>query len=153
MNESNLIALGAVFVALLSALHAKRSASEAKKANKIALHFKMVEIYEEVLSFTDCFRGIFTVPSSIRLEQFRSKGLKRSELYFSKTIQEQLKTVYAHCNEQDVWLKLSQDSEQKKISGIDVPHEFTIRHEYKNILGILYPALEQMKKELSEKIA
>lgn len=153
MNESNLITLCAVFVAILSALYARRSASEAKNANKIALHYKMVEIYEEVSAFADCFRGIFTVPSSVRLEQFRVKGLHKSELYFSKQVYEKLREAYGHCNEQDIWLKISQDEEQKRISGVDIPHEFVIRSEYKDVLNILYPVLEQMKKEINEKLA
>ncbi len=44
LEQSDLIALCAFLVAILSALYAKKSASEASRANKLALHFKMVEI-------------------------------------------------------------------------------------------------------------
>lgn len=84
MNQSDYIALAAVAVALLSALYARWAANEAKRANDISVHVHKVEIYEEVLSFSDCFRGLFTVPSAERLETFKKKAVQRSEIYLSK---------------------------------------------------------------------
>ena len=59
MSHSDYIALAALAVALLAALYAKWTANEAKRANEISLHVHKIEIYEEVLSFSDCFRGLF----------------------------------------------------------------------------------------------
>lgn len=84
MNQSDYIALAALAVALLAALYARWAANEAKRANEISLHFKKVEIYEEVLSFSDCFRGLFSVPTAEWLEVFKKKAVQRAEIYLSK---------------------------------------------------------------------
>jgi len=145
MNQSDLIAFGALAVSLLSAVYAGWSAKEAKKANKISLQFKRVEIYEEVMTFSDCFRGIFSVPTAARLEQFRKQGLKRAEIYFSEEIHRQLEEIYKHCSESEVWLQISQDKEQV---GVEVPNEIVIRSEYKAVLNLLYPVIQQIRDEI-----
>lgn len=145
MNQSDWISLGALVVALLAVLYARWSAMEAKKANKISLHFQKVEIYEEVMTFSDCFRGIFSVPTEQRLEQFRKEGVNRAEIYFSEEVHRQLQEIYSHCNDSEVWLRLAQDKDQ---NDIDVPTELTVRAEYKSVLNLLYPVIQLMKNEL-----
>ena len=49
ITSSDLIALAAIAVAILSAIYARRAVNEAKTANDISLHIHKVEIYEEVV--------------------------------------------------------------------------------------------------------
>jgi C4-dicarboxylate-specific signal transduction histidine kinase len=146
LNQSDWIALAAVLVSVLSAIYAKCSANEAKRANKISLHFKQVEIYEEVMTFSDCFRGIFSVPNVARLEQFRKQAVNRADIYFSDEVQRYLKEIHTHCSDSEVWLRISQDKDQV---GVVVPHELEIRSEYKSVLNLLYPVLKIMRNELN----
>lgn len=85
MSRSDYIALAAVAVALLAALYARRAAGEAKRANDISLHVHKVEIYEEVISFSDCFRGLFNVPTAARLEAFKKRQCNARKFIFPKT--------------------------------------------------------------------
>lgn len=144
MSSSDLISFIAILVSALSALYAKRSVGEAKKANRISLQFQKVEIYEEVVTFSDCFRGLFSVPTEKRLEQFRLKALNLSELYFSEKIYNQLKEIYTHCRNSEMYLSVVQDNKSDK----DLPSEIEIRHDYKSVLGLLYHVIEEMKNEI-----
>jgi len=144
MNQSDYIALAAVAVALLSALYARWASNEAKRANDISLHVHKVEIYEEVLSFSDCFRGLFTVPSAERLETFKKKAVQRSEIYLSKEVHLQLQKIYAHCSESEIWLSIA-ESEGRKTE--DTPSELEVRSEYKSVLNLLYPVIQSIKAE------
>jgi hypothetical protein len=150
LQQSDLIALGAFVVAMLSAYYSRKSVNEAKKANKISLHFKMLEIYEDVLNFSDCFRGIFNVPTPERLEKFRIFSVRNSELYFSESVSKGLSKVYEHCIEQETWLAIAEDRTTVKVVGPKLPHVFEIRGEYKDVLNLLYPILEQMKEEVKK---
>lgn len=80
MTQSDYIALAAMGVASLSAIYAKWSANEAKRANLISLQVHKIEIYEEVIAFSDCFRGLFCVPTAERLETFKKKAVQRAEI-------------------------------------------------------------------------
>lgn len=144
LNQSDYIALGAVAVSVLSAIYAKWSANEAKRANQIALHIHKIEIYEEVLSFSDCFRGLFTVPSAQRLEQFRKKAVQKSEIYLSEEAYLQLKEIYDHCSDSEIWLSIATS---EKTDDVDTPNELEVRQEYKSVLNLLYPAIERIKGE------
>lgn len=144
MNQSDYIALAAVAVALLSALYARWAANEAKRANDISVHVHKVEIYEEVLSFSDCFRGLFTVPSAERLETFKKKAVQRSEIYLSKEVHLQLQNIYAHCGKSEIWLSIA-ESEGRKTE--DTPCVLEVRSEYKSVLNLLYPVIQCIKAE------
>lgn len=144
MNQSDYIALVAVAVALLSALYAKWAANEAKRANDISLHVHKVEIYEEVLSFSDCFRGLFSVPTAERLETFRKKAVQRAEIYLSPEVHLQLQKIYEHCYTNEIWLDIA-TSEGAKTE--DTPSELEVRSEYKSVLNLLYPVIQSIKAE------
>lgn len=138
MSQSDYIALTAVAVALLAALYARWTANEAKRANDISLHVHKVEIYEEVLSFSDCFRGLFTVPSAERLETFKKKAVQRAEIYLSNEVYLQLQKIYEHCHTNEIWLSIA----TSESCGTDVPNELEVRSEYKSVLNLLYPAIQ-----------
>ncbi|MCX2842990.1 hypothetical protein OQJ59_15300 [Microbulbifer thermotolerans] len=144
ITQSDCIALAAVGVSLLSALYAKWAANEAKKANDISLHVHKVEIYEEVVSFSDCFRGLFSVPTAERLEVFKKKAVQRAEVYLSEEVYLQLKEIYKHCSESEVWLSIA-ESEGRKTEN--TPSELEVRHEYKSVLNLLYPVIKSIKSE------
>ena len=144
MSQSDYIALVAVAVALLAALYARRAASEAKRANEISLHVHKVEIYEEVLSFSDCFRGLFSVPTAERLEAFKKNAVQRAEIYLSKEVHLQLQEIYARCSESEIWLSITK-SEGLKTE--DTPSELEVRSEYKSVLNLLYPVIQSIKAE------
>jgi hypothetical protein len=144
LNQSDYIALGAVAVSVLSALYSRWSANEAKRANQIALHIHKIKIYEEALSFSDCFRGIFTVPSAQRLEQFRQNAVQKSEIYLSEKTYLQLKEIYEHCSDSEIWLIIATS---EKTDDVETPNELVVRQEYKSVLNLLYPAIEIIKTE------
>ena len=144
MSQSDYIALAALAVALLAALYARRAANEAKRANDISLHVHKVEIYEEVLSFTDCFRGLFSVPTAERLETFKKKAVRRAEIYLSKEVHLQLQEIYEHCSKGEIWLCIAK-SEGLKTE--DTPSELEVRSEYKSVLNLLYPVIQSIKAE------
>jgi hypothetical protein len=143
-TQSDYIALVAVAVALLAALYARWAANEAKRANEISLHVHKVEIYEEVLSFSDCFRGLFSVPTEQRLEAFKKKAVQRAEIYLSKEVHLQLQEIYEHCSNSEIWLSIAV-SEGRKTE--DTPSEHEVRREYKSVLNLLYPAIQSIKSE------
>lgn len=153
LSQSDLIAICAVLIAVLSALYARNSAKEAKKANKLALHFKMLDIYEDVLTFSDCFRGLFSVPTPERLEKFRLNAVRYSELYFSERVSKGLQEVYSHCIGQETWLSIAEDRTSVPVEGIKLPHELEIRGEYKAVMELLLPILDNMKKEINKNMA
>lgn len=144
MSQSDYIALAALAVALLAALYARWAANEAKRANDISLHVHKVEIYEEVLSFSDCFRGLFNVPTAARLETFKKKAVQRAEIYLSEKVYLQLQEIYAHCSESGIWLSIA-ESEGHKTEG--TPSELEVRSEYKSVLNLLYPVIQSIKAE------
>lgn len=141
--QADYIALAALGVSVLSALYARWAINEAKRANNIALHVHKVEIYEEVVSFSDCFRGLFSVPTAERLEKFKKNAVQRAELYLTEEVYQQLKEIYAHCNESEIWLSIA-DSEPK-LEG--TPNALEVRQEYKSVLNLLYPVIEKIKAE------
>jgi hypothetical protein len=143
LAQADYIALAALGVSALSALYARWAANEAKRANNIALHVHKVEIYEEVVSFSDCFRGLFSVPTAERLEKFRKNAVQRAELYLSEEVYQRLKEIYGHCNESEIWLSIA-DSEPK-LEG--TPNSLKVRQEYKSVLNLLYPVIEMIKVE------
>lgn len=144
MSQSDYIALAALAVAVLAALYARWAANEAKRANEISLHVHKVEIYEEVLSFSDCFRGLFTVPSAERLEAFKKKAVQRAEIYLSKEVHLQLQEIYKHCSESEIWLSIA-ESEGRQTE--DTPNELEVRSAYKSVLNLLYPVIQSIKSE------
>jgi hypothetical protein len=144
MSQSDFISLAALAVALLAALYARWAANEAKRANEISLHIHKVEIYEEVLSFSNCFRGLFNVPTEARLETFRKKAVQRAEIYLSEKVHLQLQEIYAHCIKSEVWLSIA-ESEGHKTE--DTPSELEVRSEYKSVLNLLYPVIQSIKAE------
>jgi hypothetical protein len=144
LSQADYIALAAVAVSALSALYARWAVNEAKRANKIALHIHKVEIYEEVISFSDCFRGLFTVPTAERLEAFRKKAVQRADIYLSEEVYLQLKKIYEHCSENEIWLSIA-ESEGPKVEG--TPNNLEVRSEYKSVLNLLYPVIEKIKAE------
>lgn len=144
MTQSDYIALLAVTVALLAALYARWAANEAKRANDISLHVHKVEIYEEVLAFSDCFRGLLTVPSTERLETFRKKAVQRAEIYLSKEVHLELQKIYKHCSESEMWLSITENEDRKTPN---VPNELEIRTAYKSVLNQLYPVIQSIKNE------
>lgn len=143
LTQADYISLAAVAVSLLSALYARWASNEAKRANEIALHVHKVEIYEEVVSFSDCFRGLLSVPTAQRLEAFRKKAVQRAELYLSNETYLQLKAIYEHCNENEVWLSIA----EREGKTVDVPNELEVRSAYKSVLNLLYPVIERIKSE------
>ena len=144
MSQSDYIALAALAVALLAALYARWAANEAKRANDISLHVHKVEIYEEVLSFSDCFRGLFNVPTAARLEIFKKKAVQRAEIYLSEKVYLQLQEIYAHCSESEIWLSIAESQGHKTE---DTPSELEVRSEYKSVLNLLYPVIQNIKAE------
>ncbi len=144
MSQSDYIALAALAVALLAALYARWAANEAKRANEISLHVHKVEIYEEVLSFSDCFRGLFSVPTAERLEAFKKRAVQRAEIYLSKAVHLQLQEIYEHCSKSEIWLSIA-ESEGHKTK--DTPSELEVRSEYKSVLNLLYPVIQSIKAE------
>lgn len=144
LDQSDYIALAAVAVSILSAIYAKRAVNEAKKANDISLHVHKVEIYEEVISFSGCFRGLFSVPTAERLEQFRKKAVQKAEIYLSEETYLLLKEVYEHCSENEVWLNIA---ESEGATQNNVPTDLEVRSQYKSVLNILHPAIQSIKKE------
>lgn len=143
MTLTDLIALIAIFVAVLSALYSRWGVNEAKKANRIALQFERVEIYKEVIAFSESFRGFFTVPSAERLEQFRQKAVNLSEIYFSEKIHSQLNLIYSLCKDSELYLSVLEDNDDE-----DLPTESEVKKQYKSVLKHLYPVIEDMKNEL-----
>lgn len=144
MSQSDYIALAAVAVSLLAALYAKWAANEAKRANEISLHIHKVEIYEEVLSFSDCFRGLFAVPTAERLETFKKKAVQRAEIYLSKEVHLQLQEIYEHCHNSEIWLSIAAS---EGLRTEDTPSELEVRSEYKSVLTLLYPVIQSIKAE------
>ena len=144
MSQSDYIALAAMAVSLLSALYARWSSNEAKRANQISLQVHKIEIYEEVISFSDCFRGLFSVPTAARLETFRKKAVQRAEIYLSTDVYLQLKKIYEHCDDSEVWLSIAEGEERKTE---DFPNELEVRSKYKSVLNLLYPVIQKIKTE------
>lgn len=144
MSQSDYIALAALAVAVLAALYARWAANEAKKANAISLHVYKIEIYEEVMSFSDCFHGLFNVPSEDRLETFRKKAVQRAEIYLSKEVHLQLQEIYKHCAESEIWLSIA---EGEGLQTEDKPNALEVRSEYKSVLNLLYPVIQRIKAE------
>jgi hypothetical protein len=144
LNQSDYIAIAALLVSFLSAIYARWSVREAKLANEISLHASKVAIYEEVVSFSDCFRGLLSVPTSDRLQQFKRNAVQRSELYLSNEAHLLLLEIYNFCKDSEIWLDIASGDE--KGSG-HVPSELEVRQEYKSVLNLLYPAIERIKKE------
>ena len=144
MSTSDYIALAALGISILSALYARRSAQEAKRANDISLHTNKVAIYEEVVSFSDCFRGLFSVPTYERLQQFQKNAVQRAEIYLSEEAYLQLKEIYSHCSDSEVWLNIATSEGQG--SG-ERPSELEVRSDYKSVLNLLYRAIELIKTE------
>lgn len=144
LSQADYIALVALGISALSALYARRAANSGRRANEIALHICKVEIYEEVISFSDCFRGLFSVPTENRLEKFKKNAVQRAELYFSEEVYLQLKEICEHCYESESWLSIA-ESDDKKQEWI--PNNLEIRQAYKSILDLLYPVIEKIKAE------
>lgn len=144
MEGSDLIALAALGISALSAVYSYRSVQQAKRANQLALHAKKVAIYEEVVSFSDCFRGLLSVPTSERLQQFKRNAVQRSELYLSEDAFLHLKEIYEHCRDSEIWLDIANSEEQG--SGRK-PTDLEVRDEYKSVLNLLYPTIDLVKKE------
>ena len=145
MELSDYIALLAVIVSVLSALYARNSTSEAKRANELALHFHKVEIYEEAVSFSDCFRGLFTVPTVERLEKFKKNAVQKAEIYLSQETYLLLKEIYGHCAESEIWLSIA---ESETTPEQNAPNNLEVRQEYKSVLNLLLPAIEKIKNEV-----
>jgi hypothetical protein len=146
LMQADYISLAALAVSILSALYTRWASMAAKRANEIALHVHKIEIYEEVVSFSDCFRGLFNVPTAQRLETFRKKAVQRAELYLSNDAYLQLKAIYDHCSENEVWLSIA-EQERERGKAADVPNELEVRSAYKSVLSKLYPVIEQIKSE------
>lgn len=143
LTQPDYIALAAVVVSMLSALYARWAVNEAKHANRIALHIHKVEIYEEVISFSDCFRGLFSVPTEERLEAFRKKAVHRAELYLSEEVYLQLKEIYEHCSKSQIWLHIA----ESEGPAVGKPTDLEVRSEYKSVLNLLYPVIQKIKVE------
>ena len=143
MTQSDYVSLTAAAIALLAALYARWTAGEAKRANDISLHVHKVEIYEEVVAFSDCFRGLFTVPSEERLETFHNKAVRRAEIYLSQQVHYELTKIYEHCHKSELWL----DIVNSKGGSSTLPNEYEVRAEYKAVLNQLYPVIKSIKNE------
>lgn len=137
------IALGALAVSGLSALYARRAVNEAKQANKISLHVHKIEIYEEVVAFSDCFRGFFSVPTVERLEAFKKKAVQRAEIYLSEEVHEELQAIYAHCADNEIWLSIAESEGEAE----GKPNSLKVRKEYKAVLERIYPVIQKIKEE------
>lgn len=144
MEGSDLIALAALGISALSAIYSYRTVQQAKRANELALHAQKVAIYEEVVSFSDCFRGLFAVPTSERLEQFKKNAVQRGELYLSEAAYSRLNEIYNHCSDSEIWLSIANSEGQG--SG-DKPTDLEVRQEYKSVLDLLYPVIDLVKQE------
>jgi len=142
MNQSDYVVLGAMAVSLLSALYSRWSANEAKRANQISLRFDKIEIYEEVLSFSDYFRGVFNIPTAERLERFRKQAVQRAEIHLSSDVYLQLQKTYKHCSENEIWLSIAEGGDAVN-SG--VPSVLEIRSEYTSVLELFYPVIEKIR--------
>lgn len=148
MNTSDFIALAAMGVAALAALYARWSAAEAKRANRIALQRPKLDIYEEAISFSECFTGLFCVPTAARLETFKKRAVQAAEIHLSQEVFLQLKAIYDHCAESEVWLQIAQRAEVEGRQHDDIPNELEVRAEYKAVRDLLYPAIESIKREV-----
>lgn len=144
MAGSDLIAIAALGISALSAIYSYRSVQQAKRSNELALHAKRVAIYEEVVSFSDCFRGFFSVQTAERLEQFKKNAVQRGELYLSENAFLHLKEIYEHCSDSEVWLSIANSEGQG--AGYK-PTDLEVRKEYKSALNLLYPTIELVKQE------
>jgi len=150
VTQSDYVSLGAAAVALLAAVYSRRSAKAAARANRISLHAYKVAIYEEVVSFSDCFRGLFTVPSVERLERFQKAAVNRSEIYLSNEAHKLLKDIYDHCWEKEIWLSIA---ESEGSGSGNKPEPLQARRDYKTVLNLLYPAIEKIKVEAKIHVA
>lgn len=122
---------------------------EAKHANRIALQRPKLMIYEEAISFSECFTGLFCIPTAARLETFKKKAVQASEIYMSRDVFLQLKAIYDHCAESEVWLQIAQRAEAEGRLHDDILNELEVRAEYKAVRDLLYPAIESIKREVT----
>ena len=100
--NSDILSVGTLLVSVLSAIYTWRTYVQAKRSNDLTLHRKKFQIYEEIVEFSDCFRGLFSVPTYERVEQFNKNTVLKSEIYLSDDSYQILKEIYTHCSESEV---------------------------------------------------
>lgn len=144
LSLSDYFSILALLISFLSAVYARRSSNEAKKANEISLNLNKVAIYEEMVSFSDCFRGLFNLPTRERLNQFNKNAVQRSEIYLTPAAHQRLVEIFKYCCENQIWLEIAENvgGSQGNKSG-----ELEVRKKYKEVLSLLYPAIEKIKNE------
>ena len=97
MDTSDWIALLSFLGALLSALYARWTFNEAKKANKIAIHQHQIEIFD---SFTDLMSEIHQLGENFSLETLNKFSARAytADLYLSNELSSKIKQYnqFAH---------------------------------------------------------
>jgi hypothetical protein len=93
MQTSDWIALLAVFVATLSALYARHSVREARRANEIVLHNEKLKIFKGILDLRAKLSANGVNIKEYELFSFY-EYVQLSEFYFNKQIYEKVKEYF-----------------------------------------------------------
>ena len=141
MNTCTIVALISIFIACVSIVICFRTVKKAKKVTDLSLHYEKLEVFEELLSFEDCFRGLFSFPSEARLEQFKKNAVNRSDFYFSKDIAGELHNIYGECRRRKIWL----DVDGSRSDEMETTASAEARKDFKSMLKLINPTIFKVK--------
>lgn len=136
MEISVLISLAALFVALLSALYANHSVTEARRANEISLHNEKLKIFKGILDLRATVTGRGTDIEERELFCFY-EHVQLSEFYYDSKIHQQIKD-YFDC----VWDIVKRRSEWGAA-------EKESQELYKQMVKKTFAILEESRKKVS----
>ncbi len=142
MEMSDWIALLSAFVAILSALYARHSVQQARRANEIALHNEKLKVFKGILDLRAKLSANGVNIKEYELFSFY-EYVQLSEFYFNKRIYEKVKD-YFDCAWEVVKLRglwESAEEEGKRQEMVQKTHEM-LRQSREKI-----EALEPMLKE------
>ncbi len=144
MSTADLIAIGAMLLAGLSALYARQAVNAAKRTNEISIHNERLMIYKDLLNH----RAILTQKGPRYPEEALWRfydAVQLSEFYYGTNEYEKLKKIFDDSSEiknlSDKWdLVAEKDKKQALIEETQKLHRATREH-CTEIIEVLKPKL------------
>lgn len=91
---SDVIAVLALVVAVISALYARASADAARSGNKINLHQPRKDIYDALVDFRRLFRGMDAHPNDEEIDAFFTRAVAPAQIYLQPELAARVHSIY-----------------------------------------------------------
>ena len=134
----------ALLISVAAALYARQSASEARRANRLALQPRMEKIHMDLLEFQDLFKGFMHHPLAHQVDEYSRRIVTPSAMYFPRHISKSVSETW------DKFWYASREvmSRQDGENGVDIELLRDAQSSFHELASLLLPIIKSIEEHI-----